>query len=72
VFAYRQVPCVITGFSPNELIYTYQVRGPPPNSQKNWLGLETCKKQSVVKFVSDLNDRMQLVREAVRNTANKE
>jgi hypothetical protein len=72
LFAYKEVPCVTTGFSPHELIFTYQVRGPLNVIKDSWLNSKCDKRVNVVKYVTDVNDRMQLVKSVVKENAKRE
>lgn len=66
LFAVRDSVQESTGFSPFELVYGHEVRGPLRMLKDKWLGEENSL--SVVKYVSDFKDRLMRAREiAVEN-----
>jgi len=58
LFAYREVPQASTGFSPFELLYGRQVRGPLDLLKEQWEGTKdgTC---SVVQYVIQMRERLE-------------
>ena len=65
LFAYREVPQASTGFSPFELLYGRQVRGPLDIIKETW---EASNKstESVVSYVLSIQERLAKLREIVR------
>ena len=57
LFAYREVPRASTGFSPFELLYGRQVRGPLDVLRETWEVRKTSK-ESVVSYVLAIQDRL--------------
>ena len=57
LFAYREVPQSSTGFSPFELVYGRQVRGPLDILKETW---ETSKKssESVISYVLSMQEKL--------------
>ena len=67
MFAYREVPQASTGFSPFELVYGRDVRGPLDLLREEWTlkhGQETI--EDVATYLTRLHERMQLAFEEVR------
>ena len=58
LFAYREVPCQTTGYSPFELLYGRQVRGPLSIMKQNWVARES-EPVDVVTHLLDMRRRMQ-------------
>ena len=50
LFAYREVPQTTTGYSPFELVYGRDVRGPLDILKEEWEANERCK-ESVISYV---------------------
>ena len=70
LFAYREVPQASTGFSPFELVYGRNVRGPLDILKESW---EASKKspESMVSYVLMVRERLEKLRDTVReNLAN--
>ena len=65
LFAYREVPQASTGFSPFELLYGRQVRGPLDVLKETW---ETDKRSndSVVSYVLSVQEKLARMSELVR------
>lgn len=61
LFAVRDSVHESTGFSPFELVYGHEVRGPLRMMKEKWLGGE--HPPSVVKYVSDFEDKLMRARE---------
>eukprot|EP00731_Ephydatia_muelleri_P006652 Em0003g900a len=64
LFAYREVPQASTGFSPFELVYGRQVRGPLDILKETW---KTSKRstESVVSYVLDVQEKLARMSELV-------
>ena len=58
LFAYREVPQTSTGFSPFELLYGYQVRGPLDVLKETWQSSEKSE-ESVVSHVLSIRDKLE-------------
>ncbi|XP_070576386.1 uncharacterized protein [Ptychodera flava] len=56
-FAYREVPQQSTGFSPFELLYGRQVRGPLAIMRESWTG-ELPSEENLAQFVVETRDRL--------------
>ena len=70
LFAYREVPQASTGFSPFELLYGRQVRGPLDILTETWEA-STKSSDSVVSYVLSIQDRLAKLQELVgTNLAN--
>ncbi|KAI3377106.1 hypothetical protein L3Q82_000303 [Scortum barcoo] len=70
LFAYREVPQASTGFSPFELLYGRQVRGPLDVLQESWVGSQE-KRTSVLAFVLQMRERMEQTTKLVRRNMEK-
>ncbi len=55
LFAYREVPQASTGFSPFELLYGRQVRGPLDILRETWQSSE----KSVISHILSIQEKMQ-------------
>lgn len=57
LFAYREVPQASTGFSPFELVYGQQVRGPLDVLKEEW---KVCKRacESIVSYVLGVHEKL--------------
>ena len=66
LFAYREVPQASTGFSPFELLYGHNVRGPFDILKESW---EADKKstESVVSYVLTIQERLAQLRDMVHD-----
>ena len=60
LFAYRSAPHSVTGFTPFELIYGRDVRGPLEMLKCTWLDGELPEK-SLHDWVEQLKDRMEVM-----------
>lgn len=67
LFAYREVPQASTGFSPFELLYGRQVRGPLDVLREAWEGPQTPKSHSVLMHILKMRDKMEEMTELVRD-----
>lgn len=65
LFAYREIPQTSTGFSPFELLYGREVRGPLDVLKEEWEATEGSK-ESVVSHIIKVRERMQAMQELVR------
>ena len=65
LFAYREVPQASTGFSPFELVYGRNVRGPLDVLKEAWAA-NTRSSESVVSYVLMMQERREKLREIVR------
>ena len=65
LFAYREVPQASTGFSPFELLYGRQVRGPLDIIKETWEASHKSSK-SVVSYVLGIQERLTKLRELIR------
>ena len=64
LFAYREVPQASTGFSPFELVYGRNVRGPIDVLKESWEA-STRSPESVVSYVMMVQERLQKLRDIV-------
>ena len=64
LFAYREIPQTSTGFSPFELLYGREVRGPLDVLKEEWEAKEQSK-ESVVSHILQIRERMQAMQELV-------
>ncbi|XP_065902350.1 uncharacterized protein [Dysidea avara] len=64
LFAYREVPQSSTGFSPFELLYAKQVRGPLDVLRESWEA-NSKSKESVVSYVLSIRDKLDTMRSLV-------
>ena len=72
LFAYREVPQESTGFSPFELLYGRDIRGPMSILKEVWLKEdEPQEKQNVYEYVLDLRDRIENTCELARKELEK-
>ena len=59
LFAYREVPNETTGFSPFELLYGRDVRGPMHILKESWVGDETdTDTQNAYHYILDLKSKL--------------
>lgn len=64
LFAYREVPCESTGYSPFELLYGRTPRGPMAIIKESWLE-EKPSEQNVVSHVLEIRKRMMKMQKSV-------
>ena len=64
LFAYREAPQSTTGFSPFELLYGREVRGPLDVLKEEWEA-EKCSDESVVSHILAICERMEEMTEIV-------
>ena len=64
LFAYREAPHSVTGFSPFELLFGRHVRGPLELLKSSWAVTDVTP-TSVVQFVLDTRERMQEMKDIV-------
>ena len=62
LFAYREVPQASTGFSPFELLYGRQVRGPLDILNESWQGAMTSE-DSVISHILSIRGRIERMKE---------
>ena len=62
LFTYREVPQTSTGFSPFELLYGYQVRGPLDVLKESWQSGEKSD-ESVISHVLTVRENLEKMRE---------
>ena len=65
LFAYREVPQASTGFSPFELLYGREVRGPLDVLRDQWEARQRSD-ESVVSYVLKMRERLQEMSDVVR------
>ncbi|XP_068111085.1 uncharacterized protein [Hyperolius riggenbachi] len=65
LFAYREVPQESTGFSPFELLYGRNVRGPLKLIRETWEGKGDPTDSSVIDYVLKFRDKMESLMEVV-------
>ncbi|CAH1243923.1 GIN1 [Branchiostoma lanceolatum] len=61
-FAYRETPCASTGFSPFELTFGRQVRGPLMVLRETWLDEEE-QEDSLADYITDLKTKLEWMQE---------
>ena len=67
LFAYREVPHSSTGFSPFELLYGREVRGPLDVIKETWVAKDNSN-DSVVSHILAMRDKMDLMSKAMRES----
>ena len=65
LFAYREVPQTTTGFSPFELLFGREVRGPLDVLKEEWEASEKSK-ESVISHILEIRERMEAMQEVVK------
>ena len=70
LFAYREVPCESTGYSPFELLYGQSVRGPLAVIKETWLEKHPSK-ESLVSHVLEIRRRLAMMQKAVQEHTTK-
>ena len=70
LFAYREVPQASTGFSPFELLYGRQVRGPLDVLRETWESSDRSSK-SIVSYVINMREKMDQMTELVQENLAK-
>ena len=68
LFAYREVPQATVGFSPFELLYGRDVRGPLDVLREEWIQ-DPDTETDVLSFVMAVRDRMETAKEIVEENA---
>ena len=71
LFAYREVPQSSTGFSPFELLYGREVRGPLDILREAW-ETNTRRDESVVSYVLSMREKLKDMSEIVQGNITKE
>ncbi len=59
LFAYREVPQASTGFSPFELLYAHQVRGPLDVLRESWEATDNPKTKNILTYVLKMREKLQ-------------
>ena len=59
LFAYREVPQASTGYSPFELLYGRQVRGPLDVLREAWMGEGTHPPANIVEYVLKMRNKLE-------------
>lgn len=59
LFAYREVPQASTGYSPFELLYGRQVRGPLDVLREAWMGEGPAKPTNLISYVLKMRDKLE-------------
>ncbi len=59
LFAYREVPQASTGFSPFELLYAHQVRGPLDVLRESWEATDSPKTKNILTYVLKMREKLQ-------------
>ena len=70
LFAYREVPQSSTGFSPFELVYGHQVRGPLDVLKESWEN-SSKSNESVVSYVLSIQEKLAKMSELARGNLAK-
>ena len=70
LFAYQEVPQSSTGFSPFELVYGWQVRGPLDVPKESW---ETSSKsnESIISYVLSMQEKLSTMYELAKENLAK-
>uniref|UniRef100_A0A3B3HGA7 ribonuclease H n=1 Tax=Oryzias latipes TaxID=8090 RepID=A0A3B3HGA7_ORYLA len=63
LFAYREVPQASTGFSPFELLYGHEVRGPLSLLKETWGGENKEHSVNLLSYVLQMRERLERMRE---------
>ena len=63
LFAYREVPQESTGYSPFELMYGREVRGPLDILKETWEAKEKGSHQNVVSYILHMRDKFSQMKE---------
>ncbi|KAK3698954.1 hypothetical protein QZH41_003112 [Actinostola sp. cb2023] len=64
LFAYREVPCVSTGYSPFELLYGRTIRGPLAVIKETWME-KTPPDNNLITYIQEMRRRMSTMQQAV-------
>ena len=68
LFSIREIPCVTTGFSPFELLYARQVKGPLSLLKDQWTDSNDSS-INVVKYVLDMRNKLSQMQTLARENA---
>jgi hypothetical protein len=74
LFAYREIPVETVGFSPFELLFGRNIRGPLGLLKSSWLQDQDSNqgvKPNVLKYIMDLRQKLQQCQEIALDTANE-
>ena len=66
LFAYREVPQESTGFSPFELLYGREVRGPLDVLKETWMTLEKSG-ENVLSYITMMREKLQSMMDYVKD-----
>ena len=66
LFAYREVPQASTGFSPFELLYCRDVRGPLDILKEVWENTTTYNDEIVISYILSTRERLREMAELVQ------
>lgn len=76
LFAYREVPQASTGFSPFELLFAHQIRGPLDVLRDSWEASDKPTKQNILSYILKMREKLQLsstrARESVQESQVKQ
>ena len=70
LFAYREVPQTSTGYSPFELVYGREIRGPLDVLKEEWEAREKSK-ENVVSYIMQIRNRMETMQKSVLENVRK-
>ena len=70
LFAYREVPCQSTGYSPFELLYGRTERGPLSLITESWIGKEALEKNTISSIL-ETRRRLSEMQNIVQRVTNK-
>ena len=70
LFAYREVPQSSSGFSPFELLYGREIRGPLDVLQESWVAKEKSS-ENVVSHIMSIREKMAEMATIVRESLEK-
>ena len=70
LFAYREVPQATVGFSPFELLYGRDVRGPLDVLQEEWIQNQEAE-TDILTYITNIRDRMGEAKEVVEENARR-
>ncbi|KAG1955346.1 gag-pol fusion protein [Pimephales promelas] len=68
LFAYREVPQASTGFSPFELLFAHQIRGPLDVLRDSWEANDKPTKQNILSYILKMREKLQLASTQARES----